>query len=292
MESIYSFNIIFPDRRVILLKADVLSSLTHSAENIAELVVNIMEEYGPKRFTGHLHTLPFTRSSTSPEFIFIYMDVSVTRDLLATLLSASLAHALVKSLEFSASHDYLTQLVCRKIVHISTGPLFVLTWPLFSAAQTARICAAAVPLSNAFRLMLIAIGTMDSKATIKAVSRGGSRQELLRGPLLYIGIVTAVTLLFWRESPVGLMVLSLMCGGDGLADIVGRRYGSARLPFNHSKSWLGSLAMFTGGAVMSMVYIALFHSMGTQLTFYIFVMKCSIHTCASFEAGLALELPY
>ncbi len=73
-----------------------------------------------------------------------------------------------------------------------------------------------------------------------------NRQELLRGPLLYIGVVTAVTLLFWRESPVGLMVLSLMCGGDGLADIVGRRYGSARLPFNHSKSWLGSLAMFTG----------------------------------------------
>ncbi len=73
-----------------------------------------------------------------------------------------------------------------------------------------------------------------------------NRQELLRGPLLYIGIVTAVTLLFWRESPVGLMVLSLMCGGDGLADIVGRRYGSARLPFNHNKSWLGSLAMLTG----------------------------------------------
>ncbi|DBA91142.1 TPA: hypothetical protein ACH3X1_016100 [Trebouxia sp. C0004] len=48
MESIYSFNIIFPDRRVILLKANELSSLTHSAENIAELVVNITEEYGPR----------------------------------------------------------------------------------------------------------------------------------------------------------------------------------------------------------------------------------------------------
>lgn len=86
------------------------------------------------------------------------MDLSIIRDLLATLLSASLAHALVKSLEFSASRNYLTQvskighyvlvqtkvfalfrhrpirclqLVCRKTVHVSTGPLFVLTWPLF-----------------------------------------------------------------------------------------------------------------------------------------------------------------
>jgi len=58
--------------------------------------------------------------------------------------------------------------------------------------------------------------------------------------------VTAVTTLFWRISPVGIMVLSLMCGGDGLADIVGRRYGSAKLPFNAKKSWIGSLAMFTG----------------------------------------------
>ena len=72
------------------------------------------------------------------------------------------------------------------------------------------------------------------------------RQELLRGPLFYVLIMTAVTVVFWRDSPVGMMVLSLMCGGDGLADIIGRRYGTAKLPFNKAKSWAGSLAMFTG----------------------------------------------
>lgn len=35
MESVYSFNIIFPDRRVILLKSEDPSSTTHSGENIA-----------------------------------------------------------------------------------------------------------------------------------------------------------------------------------------------------------------------------------------------------------------
>ena len=35
MESIYSFNIIFPDRRMILLKSEDLSTTTHSGENIA-----------------------------------------------------------------------------------------------------------------------------------------------------------------------------------------------------------------------------------------------------------------
>ena len=37
-----------------------------------------------------------------------------------------------------------------------------------------------------------------------------------------------------------------MCGGDGLADLVGRKFGSAKLPFNKNKSWAGSLAMFVG----------------------------------------------
>lgn len=72
------------------------------------------------------------------------------------------------------------------------------------------------------------------------------RTELLRGPLYYVVIMTAATMVFWRQSPVGMMVISLMCGGDGLADIVGRKFGSAKLPFNRTKSWAGSLAMFAG----------------------------------------------
>lgn len=36
----------------------------------------------------------------------------------------------------------------------------------------------------------------------------------------------------------------MMCGGDGLADIVGRRWGANnRLPWNEAKSWAGSAGM-------------------------------------------------
>lgn len=86
-------------------------------------------------------------------------DMLHCHDILATLASGSLAFALVKSLEslaargtlkqvfvfqssenpFSCTSFTLTdieQLVCRKIVHMSTGPLFVLTWPLFRCSLT------------------------------------------------------------------------------------------------------------------------------------------------------------
>ena len=43
-----------------------------------------------------------------------------------------------------------------------------------------------------------------------------------------------------------------MCGGDGLADVVGRRLGANnKIPYNRSKSLAGSLAMVAGGTVLS-----------------------------------------
>ena len=34
----------------------------------------------------------------------------------------------------------------------------------------------------------------------------------------------------------------LMCGGDGLADILGRKWGTRRIPWNRAKSYAGFLA--------------------------------------------------
>lgn len=129
------------------------------------------------------------------------------------------------------------------------------------------------------------------------------------GPLYYVIVLIAITLIYWRTSPVsaagrhlplvaaasaaaspcicppqpaalpasrrpapaphhhaptratppphhprplhqvGLIIASLMCGGDGLADIVGRRLGRGNpLPWNGEKSWAGSAAMFAGAA--------------------------------------------
>lgn len=54
----------------------------------------------------------------------------------------------------------------------------------------------------------------------------------------------------------------LMCGGDGLADIVGRRWGKHKLPCNPEKSWFGSTAMFLGGWSFSLGILALFNAWG------------------------------
>ena len=72
------------------------------------------------------------------------------------------------------------------------------------------------------------------------------RSELLRGPLYYVIVLLIATVAAWRMSPVPIVALAFMCGGDGLADIAGRNIGGPKLPNNSRKTWAGSIAMLLG----------------------------------------------
>ena len=51
----------------------------------------------------------------------------------------------------------------RPAVHITTGPLFILTWPLFSNAPSSRYWAAAIPILNGVRLLAIGSGLVNDE---------------------------------------------------------------------------------------------------------------------------------
>ena len=54
----------------------------------------------------------------------------------------------------------------------------------------------------------------------------------------------------------------MLCGGDGLAEILGRNYGKTSLPWNKGKSWIGSAGFFTGGWILSMIVLWIFQAAG------------------------------
>jgi phytol kinase len=103
---------------------------------------------------------------------------------------------------------------------------------------------------------------MKDEAAVKAMTRHGNPREILLGPLFYGLIFVACTIAFWRTSPIGIIALMILCGGDGLADIIGRRWGQAKLPFHSEKSWIGSAAMGLGGFLFALAFVALFNSLG------------------------------
>jgi len=55
-------------------------------------------------------------------------------------------------------------------------------------------------------------------------------------------VLLFATLFSFRESAVGVVAVTQMAVGDGLADIVGRRFGKVKWPFSRNKSLVGSAA--------------------------------------------------
>jgi phytol kinase len=184
------------------------------------------------------------------------------QDIIATVITLAAALAWLRLIDALAHRGLIEQRLSRKIIHIGTGPLFVLCWNFFSAAEHARYLAALVPLAITAQFVLVGLGLVRDPAAVQAMTRHGDPREILRGPLYYGLVFVVCTLVFWRTSPVGILALMLMCGGDGLADVVGRRLGQARLPFNTAKSWAGSAAMFVGGLAFGLAFVLLFNAWG------------------------------
>lgn len=186
----------------------------------------------------------------------------VIQDVVATIITLGLSLIWLRLINFLAQRGVLEQKLSRKIIHIGTGPLFVLCWNLFSGEPWARWAAALVPLMITAQFIAVGFGIMKDEAAVKAMTRTGDPREILRGPLYYGLVFVVCTILFWRHSPIGIAGLMAMCGGDGLADVVGRRWGQAKLPFSSDKSWAGSAAMLIGSYSFSWGMIFLFNQFG------------------------------
>jgi len=176
----------------------------------------------------------------------------------ATFLTFAVALAFLRLMDFLAHRGWIESRLSRKIIHIGTGPIFVLCWLLFEDSWDARWLAALVPLAITAQFALVGLGVIKDEAAVQAMSRSGDRREILRGPLYYGIVFVLLTLVFWKDSPVGIVALMLMCGGDGIADLVGRRVASPKLPWSREKSVAGSLAVLLGGWVLSALILAVY----------------------------------
>jgi phytol kinase len=181
---------------------------------------------------------------------------------IALIITFALALGWLRLMDFVAHRGWIDSRLSRKLIHIGTGPIFVLCWLLFPDVVYSRWLAALVPFAITIQFALVGLGIMKDEASVKAMSRSGDRREILRGPLFYGIIFVILTLVYWKTSPIGILALMLMCGGDGLADILGRRVVSPRLPWNKGKSVVGSLGMFIGGWLLAVLVIGIYVPLG------------------------------
>jgi phytol kinase len=182
----------------------------------------------------------------------------IGKNWIALILTFAISIIWLRINDYFAHRGWITNRLSRKIIHIGTGPIFVLCWFLFDNADTARYLAALVPLGITIQFALVGTGLMKDQAAVDAMSRTGDPREILKGPLYYGIVFVVITVIFWYETPVGIVALMMMCGGDGLADVIGKKYGRTKLPWSKRKSFAGSFAVFAGGTILTVLIISIY----------------------------------
>lgn len=161
----------------------------------------------------------------------------------------------------------------RKIVHIGSGNVILLAW-WFGISQTVIVSAAIIAAAIAIVSYLVPI-----LPSIESVGRKSF------GTLFYAISMGVLTGCFWQDAPqyavIGILV---MAWGDGLAAIVGQRFGQHQYQIGTiNKSWEGSLAM-TGAAFWLTATVLYFTAGNTWQTWTIALLVAVVATtCEAFS---------
>jgi phytol kinase len=188
-------------------------------------------------------------------------------DIIALIITFIVIQTLVLVNGQFQKRELLPTYITRKIIHIFAAPFFLVCWLLYSGSDASRYFAMVVPLAFIVQFAAIGTGMRKDEAFVNSMSRSGDPRELLGGTLHYAIIMFITTFLFFNAggaagngNPAALYILGALAGGDGLADIIGRRYGGQR-KFGiggAQKTIAGSLGMFLGSVIMILVLTAIF----------------------------------
>lgn len=181
---------------------------------------------------------------------------------LATITTFIVALIWIRLIDFLAHKNLISSNLSRKIIHIGTGPIFVLCWLLFPEHNLSRFLAALVPLMITIQFALVGLGIIKDQSSVEAMSRSGNRTEILKGPLFYGIVFVVITIIFWRNTPAGIIALMMLCGGDGMADIIGNSFKKIPIPWAKRKSLYGSAGMLLCGWFLSLLILLIFSFAG------------------------------
>ncbi len=190
-------------------------------------------------------------------------------DIVAFIISFVVVLMLVQINAAIEKSGKLSTVVTRKVIHTFAAPLWVVTWILFSGGIFSRWLAIIVPLIFVLQFAAIGTGKVKNEDFVRSMSRSGDPRELLGGTLYYAFLMVVVGIL-WFYVPAGgslagatalpLVVFGCLAGGDGLADVIGRKFGGER-KFGiggAEKTVAGTIGMFIGSFLFSIILVFIF----------------------------------
>jgi dolichol kinase len=190
-------------------------------------------------------------------------------DIIAFIISFIVILMLVQINAAIEKSGKLSTVVTRKVIHTFAAPLWVLTWMLFSGSIFSRWLAIIVPLIFVLQFVMIGTGRTENEDFVRSMSRSGDPRELLGGTLYYAFLMVVIGILWFyvpadgnllNATPLALIVFGCLAGGDGFADVIGRKYGGDK-KFGiggAEKTLAGIIGMFIGSFLFSVILVFFF----------------------------------
>lgn len=183
------------------------------------------------------------------------LDV-VWNNVLVTVLTFIYVFSLVALMNLLVSRYRFPQDLSRKISHIGAGTLIAF-WPLYNGGTGGHWT---VYLNVSIFVLWIVLLTLkgftadENDEAVKTMTRTGDRHELLRGPLYFVIVGTICGTLYFGTF-AGVMAMAALGWGDGLAPMIGTRFGRMKYKVLSEKSLEGSLTVFIASALAGIFFV-------------------------------------
>jgi len=151
----------------------------------------------------------------------------------------------------------------RKFIHIGVSNWWILAMIFFDN----NIYASIVP-----ALFIVLNYLSYRKNLFTAMERGGDKEDL--GTVYYAISLFILSILTFKNinyAYIGALGILTMGYGDGLAAVIGKRYGRKKYKiFGSTKSLIGSLTMFVVTFIVSLIILSIYNP--TNIIIYSFVL--------------------
>ena len=174
-------------------------------------------------------------------------------NLVATALTFVYVFGLVALLNLCVTRFGMPQDLSRKITHIGAGSLIGFL-PLYSDLDWSKYLNVTIFVVWIALLIYKGLFASPEDEAVKTMTRTGDRRELLKGPLYFVIVATICGTLFYKSFP-GIVAMATLGWGDGVAPIVGSKYGRLKYKIFSDKSFEGSLSMFIFAFAASLFFV-------------------------------------
>lgn len=186
------------------------------------------------------------------------MVLAFVQNTFVSLVVTAITFSVVFLLNYLNKKQAITTEVSRKVVHIGAGTLF-LAVRFYNDHGTISKYLNIFPYTLWFCILLWksqhhSIGQQKYDLVVGTMTRTHRQSELLYGPLFF-NIVAILCGSVFYKTVLGSLIMAMLTWGDGLAAVIGVRYGNQRKIYQ-SKTIDGLIAFFVFSIIASFVYIA------------------------------------